>query len=129
MRGVKTKGAEGSISGVDILAGRSLSDFICRNAAPETVAETFFLTNGVLTANASHALVQESPERYDCESFVLSAEVRYESDGFADSGLQFCVEDNFPNALAARENKLYATIWASRSKCFLLRCAKQGIMK
>ena len=35
----------------------------------------------------------ESPERYDCESFVLSAEVRYESDGFADSGLQFCIED------------------------------------
>jgi hypothetical protein len=40
-----------SMSGVDILAGRSLSDFICRNAAPETVAETFYLTNGVLTAN------------------------------------------------------------------------------
>ena len=49
---VSAGGAEGSISGVDILAGRSLSDFICRNAAPETVAETFFLTNGVLTANA-----------------------------------------------------------------------------
>ena len=39
------------------------------------------------------ALVLESPERYDCESFVLSAEVRYESDGFTDSGLQFCIED------------------------------------
>ena len=86
-------GRENSMSGTDILAGRSLSDFICRNAAPETVAETFSLTNGVLTANAAHALVLESPERYDCESFVLSAEVRYESDGFADSGLQFCIED------------------------------------
>ena len=90
---VSAGGAEGSISGVDILAGRRLSDFICCNAAPETVAETFSLTNGVLTANAAHALVLESPERYDCESFVLSAEVRYESDGFADSGLQFCIED------------------------------------
>ena len=86
-------GVESSMSGMDILAGRSLSDFICRNAAPETVAETFSLTNGVLTANAAYALVLESPERYDCESFVLSAEVRYESDGFADSGLQFCIED------------------------------------
>ena len=86
-------GRESSLSGADILAGRSLSDFICRNAAPETVTETFSLTNGVLTANAAHALVLESPERYDCESFVLSAEVRYESDGFADSGLQFCIED------------------------------------
>ena len=86
-------GVESSMSGTDILAGRSLSDFICRNAAPETVTETFSLTNGVLTANAAHALVLESPGRYDCESFVLSAEVRYESDGFADSGLQFCIED------------------------------------
>jgi hypothetical protein len=90
---VAAEGVESSLSGADILAGRSLSDFICRNAAPETVAETFSLTNGVLTANAAHALVLESPERYDCESFVLSAEVRYESDGFADSGLQFCIED------------------------------------
>jgi hypothetical protein len=90
---VADEGGESSLSGTDILAGRSLSDFICRNAAPETVAETFSLTNGVLTANAAHALVLESPERYDCESFVLSAEVRYESDGFADSGLQFCIED------------------------------------
>ena len=90
---VAAEGGECSMSGADILAGRSLSDFICRNAAPETVAETFSLTNGVLTANAAHALVLESPERYDCESFVLSAEVRYESDGFADSGLQFCIED------------------------------------
>ena len=122
-------GVESSLSGADILAGRSLSDFICRNAAPETVAETFSLTNGVLTANAAHPLVLESPERYDCESFVLSAEVRYESDGFADSGLQFCIEDNFPNALAARENKLYATIWTFKNKCFLLRCAKQRIIK
>ena len=126
---VSTGGAEGSRSGEDILAGRSLSDFICRNAAPETVTETFSLTNGVLTANASHALVLASPERYDCESFVLSAEVRYESDGFADSGLQFCIEDSFPNALAARENKLYATIWTFKNKCFLLRCAKQRIIK
>ncbi len=86
-------GVESSLSGADILAGRSLSDFICRNAAPETVAETFSLTNGVLTANAAYALVLESPERYDYGSFVLSAEVRYESDGFADSGLQFCIED------------------------------------
>ena len=86
-------GRESSLSGADILAGRSLSDFICRNAAPETVTETFSLTNGVLTANAAYALVLESPERYDCESFVLSAVVRYESDGFADSGLQFCIED------------------------------------
>ena len=90
---VAVEGVESSLSGADILAGRSLSDFICRNAAPETVAETFSLTNGVLTANAAYALVLESPERYDCESFVLSAEVRYESDGFADSGLQFCIED------------------------------------
>ena len=90
---VAVEGVESSMSGMDILAGRSLSDFICRNAAPETVAETFSLTNGVLTANAAYALVLESPERYDCESFVLSAEVRYESDGFADSGLQFCIED------------------------------------
>lgn len=90
---VSAGGAEGSISGVDILAGRRLSDFICRNAAPETVTETFSLTNGVLTANASHALVLVSHERYDYESFVLSAEVRYESGGFADSGLQFCIED------------------------------------
>jgi hypothetical protein len=42
-------GRESSLSGADILAGRSLSDFICRNAAPETVAETISLTNGVLT--------------------------------------------------------------------------------
>ena len=90
---VSAGGAEGSISGVDVLAGRRLSDFICRNAAPETVTETFSLTNGVLTANASHALVLVSHERYDYESFVLSAEVRYESGGFADSGLQFCIED------------------------------------
>ena len=90
---VAAEGVESSLSGADILAGRSLSDFICRNAAPETVAETFSLTNGVLTANAAHPLVLENPERYDCESFVLSAEVRYESDGFADSGLQFCIED------------------------------------
>jgi hypothetical protein len=90
---VSVEGVDVPMSGTDILAGRSLSDFICRNAAPETVAETFSLTNGVLTANAAHALVLESPERYDCESFVLSAEVRYESDGFADSGLQFCIED------------------------------------
>ena len=81
---VAAEGGECSLSGADILAGKSLSDFICRNAAPETVTETFSLTNGVLTANAAHALVLESPERYDCESFVLSAEVRYESDGFAD---------------------------------------------
>ena len=90
---VAAEGVESSLSGADILAGRSLSDFICRNAAPETVTETFSLTNGVLTANAAHPLVLESPDRYDCESFVLSAEVRYESDGFADSGLQFCIED------------------------------------
>ena len=45
-------GVESSMSKVDILAGRSLSDFVCRNALPETVAETFSLTNGVLTANA-----------------------------------------------------------------------------
>ena len=95
-------GVESSMSGMDILAGRSLSDFICRNAAPETVAETFSLTNGVLTANAAHALVLESPERYDCESFVLSAEVRYESDGFADSGLQFCIEDVSENTVLRR---------------------------
>ena len=44
-------GVESSMSGTDILAGRSLSDFICRNVTPETVAETFSLTNGVLTAN------------------------------------------------------------------------------
>ena len=126
---VAAEGVESSLSGADILAGRSLSDFICRNATPETVAETFSLTNGVLTANAAYALVLESPERYDCESFVLSAEVRYESDGFADSGLQFCIEDSFPNALAARENKLYATIWTFKNKCLLLRCAKQRIIK
>jgi hypothetical protein len=48
---VVADGEESSMSGMDILAGRSLSDFICRNAAPETVAETFSLTNGVLTAN------------------------------------------------------------------------------
>ena len=95
-------GRENSMSGTDILAGRSLSDFICRNAAPETVAETFSLTNGVLTANAAHPLVLESPERYDCESFVLSAEVRYESDGFADSGLQFCIEDVSENTVRRR---------------------------
>ena len=95
-------GVESSLSGVDILAGRSLSDFICRNAAPETVTETFSLTNGVLTANAAYALVLESPERYDCESFVLSAEVRYESDGFADSGLQFCIEDVAENTVRRR---------------------------
>ncbi len=95
-------GVESSMSGADILAGRSLSDFICRNATPETVAETFSLTNGVLTANAAHALVLESPERYDCESFVLSAEVRYESDGFADSGLQFCIEDVAENTVRRR---------------------------
>ena len=82
---VAAEGGESFLSGVDILAGRSLSDFICRNALPETVAETFSLTNGVLAANAAHPLVLESPERYDCESFVLSAEVRYESYGFADS--------------------------------------------
>ena len=44
-------GVESSMSKVDILAGRSLSDFVCRNALPETVAETFSLTNGVLTAS------------------------------------------------------------------------------
>lgn len=95
-------GVESSLSGADILAGRSLSDFICRNAAPETVTETFSLTNGVLTANAAYALVLESPDRYDCESFVLSAEVRYESDGFADSGLQFCIEDVAENTVRRR---------------------------
>jgi hypothetical protein len=95
-------GRESSLSGADILAGRSLSDFICRNAAPETVAETFSLSNGVLTSNAAYALVLESPERYDCESFVLSAEVRYESDGFADSGLQFCIEDVAENTVRRR---------------------------
>ena len=99
---VAAEGVESSLSGADILAGRSLSDFICRNAAPETVAETFSLTNGVLTANAAYALVLESPERYDCESFVLSAEVRYESDGFADSGLQFCIEDVAENTVRRR---------------------------
>ena len=99
---VAASGVESSLSGMDILAGRSLSDFICRNAAPETVAETFSLTNGVLTANAAHALVLESPERYDCESFVLSAEVRYESDGFADSGFQFCIEDVSENTVRRR---------------------------
>ena len=77
----------------DILAGRDLSDFICRGASPEAVAETFSLTGGVLAANAAHALVLESQERFDCENFVLQAEIRYESDGFADSGLQFCIED------------------------------------
>ena len=99
---VAAEGGESSLSGADILAGRSLSDFICRNATPETVAETFSLTNGVLTANAAYALVLESPERYDCESFVLSAEVRYESDGFADSGLQFCIEDVAENTVRRR---------------------------
>ena len=99
---VAAEGVESSLSGADILAGRSLSDFICRNATPETVAETFSLTNGVLTANAAHPLVLESPERYDCESFVLSAEVRYESDGFADSGLQFCIEDVAENTVRRR---------------------------
>jgi hypothetical protein len=99
---VSVEGVDVSMSGTDILAGRSLSDFTCRNAAPETVTETFSLTNGVLTANAAHALVLESPERYDCESFVLSAEVRYESDGFADSGLQFCIEDVAENTVRRR---------------------------
>ena len=99
---VAAEGGESSLSGADILAGRSLSDFICRNATPETVAETFSLTNGVLTANAAYALVLESPERYDCESFVLTAEVRYESDGFADSGLQFCIEDVAENTVRRR---------------------------
>ena len=77
----------------DVLAGRKLSDFICRDATMKAVGETFSLTNGVLTANASHALVLESPDRYDCENFVMQAEVRYESDGFADSGLEFCIAD------------------------------------
>jgi hypothetical protein len=99
---VSVEGVDVPMSGADILAGRSLSDFICRNAAPETVTETFSLTNGVLTANAAHALVLESPERYDCESFVLSAEVRYESDGFTDSGLQFCIEDVAENTIRRR---------------------------
>jgi hypothetical protein len=99
---VSVEGVDVSMSGTDILAGRSLSDFTCRNATPETVTETFSLTNGVLTANAAHALVLESPERYDCESFVLSAEVRYESDGFADSGLQFCIEDVSENTVRRR---------------------------
>jgi hypothetical protein len=48
---VAADGEESSMSGVDILSGRSLLGFICRNAVPETVAETFSLANGVLTAN------------------------------------------------------------------------------
>ncbi len=90
---VSVEGVDVPMSGTNLLVGRRLSDFICRNASPETVAETFSLVNGVLTANGAHALVLESSDRYDYESFVLSAEVRYESDGFADSGLQFCIED------------------------------------
>jgi hypothetical protein len=46
---VADEGSGCSMSGVDILAGRSLLDFIWRNAAPETIAETISLTNGVLT--------------------------------------------------------------------------------
>jgi hypothetical protein len=46
---VADEGLGCSMSGVDILAGRSLLDVIWRNAAPETVAETISLTNGVLT--------------------------------------------------------------------------------
>ena len=79
----------------DVLAGRKLSDFICRDATMKAVGETFSLTNGVLTANASHALVLESPDRYDCENFLMQAEVRYESDGFADSGLERQLQNLF----------------------------------
>ena len=46
---VSVEGVDVPLSGTDILVGRSFSDFICRNAAHETVAETFSLTNGVLT--------------------------------------------------------------------------------
>ena len=55
----------------DVLAGRKLADFICRDATTKAVGETFSLTNGVLTANASHALVLESSDRYGCENFVM----------------------------------------------------------
>ena len=55
-------GVESSRSKVDILAGRSLSDFVCRNALPEIVAETFSLTNGVLTANAVGEISASVPE-------------------------------------------------------------------
>ena len=55
-------GVESSMSKVDILAGRSLSDFVCRNALPETVAETVSLTNGVLTANAVGEISASVPE-------------------------------------------------------------------
>lgn len=90
---VSSGGMENPVSAVDVFAGRHLSDFICHDASRDAVAETFSLSNGVLTANAAHALVLESPERYDYGNFALSAEVRYESGGFADSGLQFCMED------------------------------------
>lgn len=86
-------GKENPMLAVDILAGRHLSDFFCHDASQDAVAETFSLSNGVLTANAAHALVLECPERYDYENFALFAEVRYGSGGFADSGLQFCIED------------------------------------
>ena len=55
-------GGESFLSSVDILAGRSLSDFVCRNALQETVAETFSLTNGVLTANAVGEISASVPE-------------------------------------------------------------------
>lgn len=83
-----TSGTRGIL---DVLSGGDLSSFRCPMAEAGEIGLTFALTNGILVANAKRALVLESPRDCDFRDFVLAADVRYENEGFADSGIQFCV--------------------------------------
>lgn len=77
----------------NVLEGRRLSEFLCADAGADVVAQVFSLSNGVLSANMSKALVLESPEKCGSGSFAFLAEMRYAGDGYFNGGLQFCVED------------------------------------
>ena len=76
---------------VDVLSGAELASFACPAAKAGEIGLTFALTNDILVANAERSLVLEAPVACACGDFVLTADVRYESEGFADSGIQLCV--------------------------------------
>ena len=90
---------------IDVLGGAELASFVCPAAKAGEIGLTFAITNGILVANAERALVLESPDDYPFGDFVLTADVRYESEGFADSGIQLCV--THPNGGIARSGIEY----------------------
>ena len=77
---------------VDLLAGKTLTDFRCPAAktAAEVVA-TYSLVDGVLTMNGCHPLVLTTKKRW--RDFELSAEIQYADAAYGDGGLAFLVGD------------------------------------